>query len=93
MCVLDLTVVELGIRGMWLEDGPSIVLNCIELLRIMNKVGSGAATPSTYASFFSLLFSTFMIGRKSGLPTQRKELLNKKGEIEAEMKRQGMVVE
>jgi rRNA maturation endonuclease Nob1 len=75
-----MTVCNVGIRGFFAEDLPSILLNSAVLLLEM-KEGS-KADESTLASFVGLLFSCLMTGRKSGLRQERRELRQKKLDLE-----------
>ncbi|GMI50294.1 hypothetical protein TeGR_g7176, partial [Tetraparma gracilis] len=88
--VLDLTVVELGIRGMLVEDLPSLVLNGFYIVLSLSKLKSSGlgVEDGVYFSLMSFTFSTLMLGRKMGLPGQKKELKLKKRNLEAVMKEQ-----
>ena len=91
MILLRLTVLELGISGLMLEDGPSLILNGIVLMVDMDA--SQKATESTYASFLSFAFSCLMAGRKMGLPSRRKEALANKRDLEEKMRKKGWLHE
>jgi hypothetical protein len=80
LIVLDMTVCNVGIRGFFAEDLPSILLNSAVLL-LEARVGSKADV-STSVSFVSLLFSCLMTGRKSGLRQERRDLRQKKLDLE-----------
>ena len=80
LIVLDMTVCDVGIRGFLIEDLPSILLNAAVIL-IQMRAGSEAGA-STLASFVSLLFSCLMTGRKSGLRQVRRDLRQKKLDLE-----------
>ena len=90
LIVLDMTVCDVGIRGFFIEDLPSILLNSAVILLEM-RAGSKAGK-STFASFGSLLFSCLMTGRKSGLRQARRELRQKKLDLEQVERMQGDVV-
>ena len=85
--LLELTITELGINGLMLEDGPSLLLNGIVLM--LNMSAGRKATRSTYASFVSFGFSCFMGGRKMSLPSVRRALLAKKRDLEEVMRKRG----
>jgi hypothetical protein len=89
LIVLDMTVCDVGIRGFFIEDLPSILLNSAVILLEM-RAGSKAGE-STFASFGSLLFSCLMTGRKSGLRLARRELRQKKLDLEQVERMQGDV--
>ena len=82
-----MTVCEVGIRGFFAEDLPSILLNSAVILLEM-RAGS-KADESTHASFVGLLFSCIMTGRKSGLRQVRRELRQKKLDLEQVERMQG----
>jgi hypothetical protein len=87
LIVLDMTVCDVGIRGFFIEDLPSILLNSAVILLEM-RAGS-KADKSTFASFVGLLFSCLMTGRKSGLRGVRRELRQKKLDLEQVERMQG----
>jgi hypothetical protein len=86
-----MSVCSLGIRGLYFEDVPSIVLNTIVLLRKMRA--GGTAEKNIYSSLVSIAFSMFMVGRKSSLPERLKELAEKKAGIERRMEARGVQVD
>ena len=87
LIVLDMTVCDVGISGFFAEDLPSILLNSAVILLEM-RAGS-KADESTLASFVGLLFSCLMTGRKSGLRQVRRELRQKKLDLEQVERMQG----
>ncbi|GMI53207.1 hypothetical protein TeGR_g7560, partial [Tetraparma gracilis] len=90
LIVLDMTVCDVGIRGFFIEDLPSILLNSAVILL---EMGAGSkAGKSTFASFGSLLFSCLMTGRKSGLRQARRELRQKKLDLEQVERMQGDII-
>ncbi|GMI22371.1 hypothetical protein TeGR_g11890 [Tetraparma gracilis] len=80
LIVLDLAVATLGINGFVAEDVPSMVLNGAVIL--IEMLEGTPADESLLASFFALLFSCAMTGRKAGLRQQRRELRQQKMDIE-----------
>lgn len=80
LVVLELAVTKIGIRGVMIEDGPSIVLNSAVILIEMAR--GRKADASLFSSFFALLFSCLMAGRKSGLRQVKRDLRQKKMDLE-----------
>jgi hypothetical protein len=80
LVVLDLAVTKLGITGVFLEDVPSIVLNSAVIL--LEMIRGTPVDESGLASFFALLLSCVMSGRKLGLTAQKQELKQKKMDLE-----------
>ncbi|GMI30738.1 hypothetical protein TrCOL_g3216 [Triparma columacea] len=80
---LDLTVIELALRGMVLEDIPSTIVN----LWFVAKAGDRKF--SVLMQLIAALISVFLIGRKSGLISKRTEIINVKRDIEEMMEKEG----
>jgi len=80
LIALDLSVTKLGLRGLLIEDVPSLVSNAVAIVYVMAKGTKG--TMSTYATLAAFMFSCGMAGRKSGLRAQGRDLAQKKGELE-----------
>eukprot|EP00520_Triparma_pacifica_P000484 CAMPEP_0118666884 /NCGR_PEP_ID=MMETSP0785-20121206/19468_1 /TAXON_ID=91992 /ORGANISM="Bolidomonas pacifica, Strain CCMP 1866" /LENGTH=964 /DNA_ID=CAMNT_0006561255 /DNA_START=101 /DNA_END=2996 /DNA_ORIENTATION=+ len=89
MISLDLTVIELSLRGMVLEDGPSAIIN----LWYVVTAGSADFDLSRLLQLFACLCSIFMIGRKSALTGKRKEIIEVKRDIEEALEKEGAEVE
>jgi len=81
LVALDLSVTKLGLRGLYIEDVPSLVANAVAIVHAMAQ--HSTATMSTYATLAAFMFSCLMAGRKSGLRTLERDLAQKKGELEA----------
>jgi len=81
LVALDLSVAKLGLRGLYIEDVPSLVANAVAIVYVMAQGTIG--TKSTYATLAAFMFSCGMAGRKSGLRTLERDLAQKKGELEA----------
>ena len=86
LIVLDLAVATLSINGFLAEDVPSILLNGVVIL--LEMLEGTKADKTLLASFFSLLLSCAMAGRKAGLKQQRRELRQQKMDLE-QMEQQG----
>jgi hypothetical protein len=73
---------------MLVEDLPSLVLNGFYIVLSLSKLKSSGlgVENGVYFSLMSFTFSTLMLGRKTGLPGQKKELKLKKRNLEAVMK-------
>ena len=81
LVALDLSVTKLGLRGLYIEDVPSLVANAVAIVYAMAQGTKG--TMSTYATLMAFMFSCGMAGRKSGLRSLERDLVQKKGELEA----------
>ena len=81
LVALDLSVTKLGLRGLYIEDVPSLVANAVAIVYAMAQ--HSKATTSTYATLVAFMFSCGMAGRKSGLRALERDLAQKKGELEA----------
>ncbi|GMI43450.1 hypothetical protein TeGR_g1243, partial [Tetraparma gracilis] len=93
LCILDLTIVELGIRTLVLEDAPSVMLNSLNVAISLLHVKNGA--PLNYGIALSLLAlcsSSLMVGRKMGAPDHWKEIALKKRDMEEKMDEMGIEI-
>ena len=81
LVALDLSVTKLGLRGLYIEDVPSLVANAVAIVHAMAQ--HSKATMSTYATLAAFMFSCLMAGRKFGLRGLERDLAQKKGELEA----------
>ena len=79
LLTMDLTVVDLALRGALLEDLPSIIVN----LFYSAVNGVSADRPSSLAPLFAALISVFLVGKKSSLLPKRFDLLASKRAVEA----------
>ncbi|GMH50446.1 hypothetical protein TL16_g00772 [Triparma laevis f. inornata] len=85
MMAMDLTVIEIALRGMLLEDFPSALIN------LGFVVSNGDLSLDNGYSLFPLfagLVSVFLIGRKSGLLDKRNEVIEVKREVEEALEKE-----
>ena len=84
MLPMDLTVIELALRGMLLEDIPSTIVN-LGFVISEGKIGLGAVS---LVPLFAALISVFLTGRKSGLVGKRTEIVEVKRDIEGALEKE-----
>ena len=85
MITMDLTVVDLALRGAILEDAPSVLINLF--YSVLNGVDS--SRPSSLAPLFAALISVFLIGRKTALLAKRFDLVSLKRSVESDLASSG----